>query len=163
MIIKLAQYPASSPPVLLQIFFNYFKSFAILMHEVSHHREIKHYVYGKGQTVDSCVSQKRDNLPFSTCLTLLRSYSIYLINRQESSLIKSSSPCFGKKEISTCRLPFAVNREFDKDDVYGKRQDQISFLAKTRRNVRRFPSRFALNVMLNLSSISPPQISNLFN
>ena len=105
-IIKLAQYPASSPPVFLQIFFNYFKSVAILMHEVSDYREVKHYVYGKGQTVDSCVSQKRDNLPFSTCLTLLRSYSIYLINRQESSFIKSSFSVFWQK--GNFILPFSV-------------------------------------------------------
>ena len=60
------------------------------------------YVYGKRQTVGSCVSQKDENLRFSTCLTLLRSYSIHLGNRQE---INQVSPCFGKKKISSCRLP----------------------------------------------------------
>ena len=43
-------------------------------------REVKHCVYGKRQIVSSCVSQKRENL--LTCLTLLRSYSMYLVNRQ---------------------------------------------------------------------------------
>ena len=33
-------------------------------------------------TVGSCTSQKRENLRFSTSLTLLRSYSVYLVNRQ---------------------------------------------------------------------------------
>ena len=32
---------------------------------------------GKRQTVDSCVTQKRENLRFSTCLTLLGRYSNY--------------------------------------------------------------------------------------
>ena len=50
---------------------------------------IKHYVYGKRQTVDSCVSQKPESVRFSTCLTLLISYSIYLVNRQERSLKKT--------------------------------------------------------------------------
>ena len=64
---------------------------------------------GKRQTVDSCVSQKRENLRFSTFLTPLRSYSIYLVNRNERSLINQVSPCFGAKEISSFRLPFDVN------------------------------------------------------
>ena len=42
-----------------------------------------------------------------TCLTLLRIYSIYLGNRQERSLIKSSFSLFWQKE--NFRLPFAVN------------------------------------------------------
>ena len=44
---------------------------------------------------------------FSTFLTLLRSYSIYLGNRQERSLKNQVSPCFGKKENFI--LPFPVN------------------------------------------------------
>ena len=36
--------------------------------------EVKHYVYGNPQTVESCVSQKRENLRFLTCFTLLRTY-----------------------------------------------------------------------------------------
>ena len=63
---------------------------------------IKHDVYGKRQTIDSRVSQKRENLRFSTFLILLRSYSIYTVNRQVS-------PCFGEKEISSYRFSFAVN------------------------------------------------------
>ena len=62
--------------------------FEDLMRVVFVNTEIKHDFYGKRQTVGSCVSQKRENLYFSTCLTLLRSlYSIYLgvINRQERS------------------------------------------------------------------------------
>ena len=55
----------------------------------THIREVMHYVYGKRQTVDSGVAQKRENLRFSTCLTLLKSYAIYLVNRQEKSLILS--------------------------------------------------------------------------
>ena len=49
------------------------------------------------QTVGSCVSQKRENLRFSTCLTLLRTYSIYLVNRQERSSLKSSFSVFWQK------------------------------------------------------------------
>ena len=71
--------------------------------------------------------QKRENLRFSTCLTLLRSYSIYLVKRQERSLIKSSFSVFWQK--GNFILPFAVNREF-KHDVYDKRQDEISFFSK---------------------------------
>ena len=37
-------------------------------------------IFEIGQTVDSCVSQKRENLRFSTCLTILRSYSIYMFS-----------------------------------------------------------------------------------
>ena len=65
------------------------------------------YVYGKRQTVGSCVSQKHENLPFSTCLTLLRSYSIHLGNRQERGLNKPSFYVFWQKENFI--LPFAVN------------------------------------------------------
>ena len=65
------------------------------------------YVYGKRQTVGSCVSQKHENLRFSTCLTLLRSYSIHLGNRQERSLNKSSFSVFWQKESFI--LPFPVN------------------------------------------------------
>ena len=54
----------------------------------------KHCFYGKRQTVSRCVSQTHENLPFSTCLTLMRSYSIYLVNRQERSLNKSSFSLF---------------------------------------------------------------------
>ena len=64
---------------------------------------------GKWQTVGSCVSQKHENLRFQTCLTLLRSYSIYLGNRQERSLNKSTH-CFSvfwQKENFI--LPFAIN------------------------------------------------------
>ena len=61
----------------------------------------------KRQTVSSCVSQKHDNLRFSTCLTLLTSYSIYLGNRQESSLNKSSFSLFWQK--GNFILPLAVN------------------------------------------------------
>ena len=64
---------------------------------------------GKRQTVGSCVSLKHENLRFSTFLTLLRSYSIYLGNRQERSLKNQVSPCFGKKENFI--LPFAVSRK----------------------------------------------------
>ena len=64
----------------------------------SKNREFKHDVYGKRQTVGSCVSQKHENLRFSTCLTLLRSYSIYLGNRKERSLNKSSFSVFWQKE-----------------------------------------------------------------
>ena len=70
-------------------------------------REVKHYVHGKRQTVDSCVSQKPENLRFSTCITLLKSYSIYLVNRQERRLIESSFSVFWQKEHFI--LPFAVN------------------------------------------------------
>ena len=62
---------------------------------------------GKRQTVDCCVSQKRENLHFLTFLTLLRSYSIYLVNRQEKSLIKSSFSVFWQK--GNFILPFAIN------------------------------------------------------
>ena len=62
---------------------------------------------GKRQTVGSCVSQKHENFRFSTCLILLRSYSIYLVNRQERSLNKSSFSMFWQKENFI--LPFAVN------------------------------------------------------
>ena len=65
------------------------------------------YVYGKRQTVGSCVSQKDENLRFSTCLTLLRSYSIHLGNRQERGLNKSSFSVFWQKENFI--LPFALN------------------------------------------------------
>ena len=65
------------------------------------------YVYGKRQTGGSCVSQKDENLRFSTCLTLLRSYSIHLGNRQERGLNKSSFSVFWQKENFI--LPFAVN------------------------------------------------------
>ena len=61
---------------------------------------------GKRQTVGSCVSQKHDNLRFSTCLTLSKSYSVYLGNRQERSLSKSSFFLFWRKENFI--LPFAV-------------------------------------------------------
>ena len=40
----------------------------------------------KRQTEGSYMSQKHENLRFSTCLTLLRSYLIYEGNRQERSL-----------------------------------------------------------------------------
>ena len=77
-------------------------------------REVKHDVYdkrqtanGKRQTVVSCVSQKRENLRFSTCLILLRSYSIYLGNIQERSLNKSSFSVFWQKENFI--LSFAAN------------------------------------------------------
>ena len=69
-------------------------------------RELKHDVYGKRQTVGSCVLQKHEDLRFSTCLTLLRSYSIYLGNRQERSLNKSSLSVFWQKENFI--LPFAA-------------------------------------------------------
>ena len=65
------------------------------------------YVYGKRQTVGSCVSQKHENLRLSTCLTLLRSYSIHLGNRQERGLNKSSFSVFWQKENFI--LPFAIN------------------------------------------------------
>ena len=64
---------------------------------------------GKRQTVGSCVSQKHENLRFSTCLTLLRSYLIYLVNRQERSLNKSSFSMFWQEENFI--LPFAVCRK----------------------------------------------------
>ena len=70
-------------------------------------REVKHDVYGKRQTVGRCMSQKHENLRFSACLTLLRSFSIYLGNRQERSLNKSSFSVFWQKENFI--LPFAVN------------------------------------------------------
>ena len=70
-------------------------------------REVKHDVYGKRQTVGRCMSQKHENLRFSACLTLLRSFSIYLGNRQERSLKKSSFSVFWQKENFI--LPFAVN------------------------------------------------------
>ena len=69
--------------------------------------EVKHDVYGKRQTVVSCVSQKHENLRFSTCFTLLRNYSIYLGNIQERSLNKSSFYVFWQKENFI--LPFAAN------------------------------------------------------
>ena len=69
-------------------------------------REVKHYVYGKRQTEGSCVSSKRENLPFSTCLTLERSYSVYLVNKQEKSLIKSSLSVFWQS--GSFILPFAA-------------------------------------------------------
>ena len=84
----------------------------------SHIREVKHNVYGKRQTVDSCVSQKRENLRFSTCLSLLRSHSIYLVNKQERSLIKSSFSVFWQK--GNFALPFAVNREVKHDALEQK-------------------------------------------
>ena len=54
----------------------------------SFNREIKHYVYGKRQTVDSFVSQKRENLRFSTCFTLLRTnqFDIWLNCRIPGSI-----------------------------------------------------------------------------
>ena len=64
---------------------------------------------GKRQTVGSWVSQKHENLRFSTCLTLLRSYLIYLVNRQERSLNKSSFSMFYQEENFI--LPFAVCRK----------------------------------------------------
>ena len=64
---------------------------------------------GKRQTVGSCVSQRHENLRFSTRLTLLRSYSIYLGNREERSLHKSSFSVFWRKENFI--LPFAVCRK----------------------------------------------------
>ena len=70
-------------------------------------REVNDDVYGKRKTVGSCVSKKHENLRFLTCLTRLRSYSIYLVNRQERSLIKSSFSVFWQKENFI--LPFAVN------------------------------------------------------
>ena len=85
----------------------------LLQHRMRN-REVKHYVYrkrqtanGKRQTVDCCVSQKRENLRFSTSLTLLKSYSIYLVNRLEKSWIKSSFSVFWQK--GDFILPFAVN------------------------------------------------------
>ena len=68
---------------------------------------IKFTANGKRETVDSGVSQKRENIRFSTCVTLLRSYSIFLVNRQERSLIKSSFSVFWQK--GNFILPFAVN------------------------------------------------------
>ena len=44
------------------------------------------------------MSQKHENLHFSTFLTLLRSYSIYLVKRQERSLSKSSFSVLWQKE-----------------------------------------------------------------
>ena len=60
------------------------------------------------QTLDSCVTQKRENLRFLTCLNLLRSYAIYLVNRQEKSVIKSRFSMFWKKgnfilQLAVCR------------------------------------------------------------
>ena len=95
-------------------------------------REVKHYVYGKRQTVDSCTSQKRENLRFSTFLTFVRTYSIFLtsfpgslfqrlreaekrdpgnelVNRQERSLTKSNFSVFWQKGNFT--LTFAVCRK----------------------------------------------------
>jgi len=62
---------------------------------------------GKRQTVGSCMSQKLENLSFSTCLILLRSYSMCLGNRQERSFIKSGHSVFWKKDNFI--LLFAVN------------------------------------------------------
>ena len=53
------------------------------------------------------MSQKRKNLRVSTCLTLLRRYSIHLVNRQERSLIESSFSVFPQK--GNFILPFAIN------------------------------------------------------
>ena len=58
---------------------------------------ITDYVYGKRQTVD--VSQNREILRFSTCFTLLRSYSIYLTAKKGRQV----SQCLGKKEILSYR------------------------------------------------------------
>ena len=66
-------------------------------------------IYCEWQTVDSCVSQKRENLRFSVRLSLLRSFSIYLGNRQERSLNESSFFVFWQKEKVV--LPFAVCRK----------------------------------------------------
>ena len=63
---------------------------------------------GKWQTVGSYVSQKHEILRFSTCLTLLRSYSIYLGNRQERSLNESFLRVWQKENLI---LPFAVCRK----------------------------------------------------
>ena len=71
----------------------------------------------KRQTVVSCVSQKHENLRFSTCLTLLRSYSIYLGNIQERSLNKSSFSVFWQK--GNFILPFAANVMLNLSNVNG--------------------------------------------
>ena len=97
-----------------------FLSELMMLHELLVIRKVKHDVYGKRQTVGSCVSQKYKYLRFSTCLILLRSYSIFLVNRHERSLIKSSFSVFWWKgnfilPFAVCRwkgnfiLPFAVN------------------------------------------------------
>ena len=86
-----------------------FLSELMMFHELPVIREVKHNVYGKRQTVGSYVSQKHKYLRFSTCLILLRSYSIFLVNRHERSVIKSSFSVFWRKGISSCRLPLTVN------------------------------------------------------
>ena len=70
-------------------------------------KELKYDVYGKRQTVGSCMSQKLENLSFSTCLILLKSYSMCLGNRQERSFIQSGYSVFWKKDNFI--LLFAVN------------------------------------------------------
>ena len=56
------------------------------------------------------MSQKRENLRFSTFLTLLRSYSIYVqLTDKKRAFLNQVSLCLGEKEISSCRLPFTVN------------------------------------------------------
>ena len=64
------------------------------------------------------MSQKREKIRFSTCLTLLRSYWIYLVNKQERSLIKSSFSVFWQK--GNFALLFAVNREVKHDALEQK-------------------------------------------
>ena len=71
---------------------------------------------GKWKKVDSCVSQKRENSCISTCLTLLRRYSIYPVNRQEWHLIKSSFSVFWQK--GNYIFPFAVNVMLNLSTVY---------------------------------------------
>ena len=78
------------------------------------------------------MSQKPENLHFSTCLTLLRSYLIYLVNRQERSLLKSSFSVFCKKGnfIYSSHLPFAINIMLKLSSIFNlmTRVDLIGFL-----------------------------------
>ena len=72
--------------------------------------EVRHDVCGKRQTANNRqqrVIMKHENLRFLTCLTLLRTYSIYLGNRQEMSLNKSNLSLFWQE--GNFILPFAVN------------------------------------------------------
>ena len=59
------------------------------------------------------MSQKRETLRFSTCLTLWRTYSIYLVNRQKRAKLNQDSLCFREKEISSCRSLFAICHKRD--------------------------------------------------
>ena len=83
-----------------------FLSELMTFHELRVIREVKHDVFTANGKQEAAAYHKSIN---TYVFQLLRSYSIFLVNTQERSLMKSSFSVFWRK--GNFILPFAVDRK----------------------------------------------------